>query len=356
MDNAENDNAAPEGGADSSGDFGEGIATLEQRLLDSLPKEDEDGEIKAEETATENEALPTERSAVEKAPPSSLTQKTTSPSSLFDLNGRVSLKVGDKVSADHVKELERGWLREADYTRKTQELAKVRKEAEEVLKAQEDIVKDPRNIFKFIPPQQILSAFTRQEMLAHGLHAGGVTPQVWNRFLEWYQQERGNDEPDLDGKAGSLPKADPYTQQLSEFSRRIEAMERAHQSLEEQRRTETEKRAYEEQMSSYDREVEAALKDFPAVNKRALLVEMAASDGSKTIRELAEELNSALETRFQEYLKTKTTQKQQATVKAPRGTAVPVLPKRPQTFDEADAAIAKMYGDGSLRGGVPFGG
>ena len=332
------DNAGAGSGGDA-GDFGEGTGSLEEQLLNSIPKDGE-GEPKL---GDEGAPAADPAKAVETGAAAS-----GQPVPLFDINGKMSLKAGDKISPDHVKELERGWLREADYTRKTQDLAKTRAAAQDVLKAQEEVKADPRNLFKFMQPQDVLSAFTRQEMLSHGLHAGGVSPQVWNQFLEWHKEN---------GEAGAgeaPPKADPYSQQFGEFSRRIEAMERQGTTLAEQRKADTEATAYNEQMSTYDKEVEGALKDFPAVNKRQLLVEMAASDGTKTVKELAQDLNVVLETRFQEYLKTKQGQRQQ-TVKSAKGSAVPVLKQKPKTFEEADEQIAKMYGEGSLRGSEPFG-
>lgn len=360
---AENDDNQNESNAD--GDFGEGTGSLEEQLLNSLPKEGEEDEGESDEEAGDedtegseegegsarNVSKPQVRDAAgnagRQAPASS---QAVTPQTLFDANGKLALKDGStlKVTPEIRQELERGQLRQADYTRKTQELSKVKNEAQEVLNAQAEIQKDARNLFNYFKPEQILSAFTRQEMLSHGLNAAGVKPQVWNQFLEWFKESGG----DAAG-AAALPQADLYTQQFQEYARRLDQLERQNMTREEKAKEADQQRAYEDQMSAYDKEVDGALKDFPAVKRKALLVEMASSDGSKTVRELAKALSDEKEAQFQEYLKTKTQQKKK-TVKSPRGTSVPILPKRPMTFEDADDQIAKLYGDGTISGSAPF--
>jgi hypothetical protein len=346
MEANDNAGAAPES---TSGDFGEGTGSLEQQLLDSLPK---DGEKPEDGKTDEGEAA-----AVVPAE-GGVAQVATAP--LFDINGKVSVKVGQPLTADHVKELERGWLREADYTRKTQDLAKKNSEAQTVLDAQASILKDPRNIFQHMKPEQVLSAFTRQEMLSHGLNAAGVSPQLWNQFIDWKKSGGTKAEPGEEVNGGNadakdLPKVDPHSQRLEEFSRKLEAIERRDMTRAEKEKSDREKNEAESQMSKYDAEVDAAIKDFPGLNKRLLLVELAASDGSKTIKELAQEMHGALESKFQEYLKTKTKTKEEV-IRSPKGgSSVALTRKAPKSWEEADDAIAKVYGNGQLKGGAAFG-
>lgn len=340
-----NDNAGFEASPDT-GDFGEGVGTLEEQILNSLHDEDEEGtDQETKEPAVESETKDSgQPEASSEAVP------------LFDINGKLSLKNGDKITADHLKELERGFLREADYTRKTQELAKVRAEANDILKAKEDIESDPRNLFNFIPPQKILSAFTKQEMLAHGLRAGGVSPQQWNNYITWFKKTGGRIEPLEDGEeetpptnANVPPLADPYAEKMSDMARRLEFFEKKHLTIEQQQKADAEKRAADEQIAAYDKELDDALKTYPSVDRETVLVRMAAGNGEKSIKEIAKDINDAIEKRWNDYVATKTTQKK-TTVKAPKGASVPVLMKRPRTFDDADAAIARVYGDGTLKG------
>lgn len=329
------DNAVDTSVSDT-GDFGEGVATLEEQLLNSIPKEDEVNE--PEEPTISDDAPKAVEEVKVSAPVESV--KPTEQTKLFDINGKLSLKEGAPLTSEHIKELERGWLREADYTRKTQEVAKIRNEAQQILNNQAKIQEDVRNIFEFIPPEKLLSAFTRQEMLSHGLHAGGVSPQAWNQFLEW-RKENGEESADK-----PTPSADPYAQQFETFARKLEAIERRDQTREQAIKAQEQEAAYKNQMAAYESEVNSAIAEFPAVNKRQLLVEMASSDGSKTIKELAQDLSNSLESRFQEYLKTKTAQKQ-TTIKAPKGTSVPIVKKMPKTFDEVEEHVAGLMGFGA---------
>lgn len=324
------------------GDFGAGTGSLESQLMDSIkdmPDETIEDQAGAEVTDTELTDSGSEGTPVEAAPEVEVP--------LFDAEGKFTLKVGDKLTENQIKELNRSWFRESDYTRKTQEIAQVRKEAEEILQTRDAILQDPKNLRQVFEDQHIMSAFSKPELLNLGLAGAGVAPKTWNTFLAWLKD---NDELP---RGERVPEADPYVEHLSRFERRIAQLEN-NLTAGEQKRLEAEiekQKAAEE--SQFLTEVDGALSKFPNVKKRALLVEMAASDGTKTVEQLAKALNDEIEGRFNEYLKTKTKHKE--TVGRPtKGTAVPIMRKAPESFEEAREMVAGMYGTGGLKGSESF--
>jgi len=342
----ETEGAAPEA---DSGDFGEGTGSLEEQLLNSIPEDgaEEDGAEAPEESseATASDDGGTLKVADKGTPADKSAPQVTAPKQaapLFDVNGKLSLKEGSKLTGDHIKELEKGFLRQADYTRKTQEVAKIRDEAASVIRNQEEVMKDPRNIFKYMEPSKVLSAFTKQEMMAHGLHAAGISPQVWNTFCEWFK-ENG------DVNQGSASTVDPNAQQVSEFARRLERIEEQDKTREQKAIEARQQAEYEQTMSTYDKQVDEAIAAFPDVTKRKLLVELASGDGSESIMEIAKRMQGELEDKFQKYIAAKKEVKNKAP-KSPKGGSVPIMRKQPKTWEEADAAIAGLYGDGTLKG------
>ena len=299
--------------------------SLEEQVLDYIEGQEEvDGEQADSGVVAKPAEMPTEVT------------------SLYDGDGNLAVKEGDKltVTKDMLENIEKSGLRMRDYTQKTQEVAEVRRAAQEILAAQEQINTDPRALRQYFKDEQILQAFTREEMLNYGLAAGGVPVQAWNQFLEWFKES---------GEAPiEAPRADPYVHQFGTLQRRMESIEqnltRSQQMAQEQQR----KAAYDAEMNRMGEEVDAALKDFPDVNKKDLLVLMGASDGTKSVKQLAEEWNSRLEARFNEYLGKKQEQRK-TTVKSPKGSHVPIRKKAPESWEEAGKIVSDLYGDGSMR-------
>lgn len=98
---------------------------------------DEYRALKAQEqsqTKTEETAQPTQPTTPEPTPPATETQEQP--------------KIPDKVTIDGIGELsideiKNGYLRNADYTRKTQELSQLRKQAEQAMKVYESVKQNP---------------------------------------------------------------------------------------------------------------------------------------------------------------------------------------------------------------------
>lgn len=326
-----------------TGDWGPDALELEQQLLDQTKEP-----IEGEGTPTGNEEEPpapaVENVPIQAAPP------PQSDAPLFDINGKLSVQAGQPLTAEHVKELERGWLRERDYTHKTQQVAEIRQAAQQILDASEQINQDPRALRQYFKDEHILSAFDKKEMLHYGLSSAGVTPQVWNQFLEWYREAGFQPQ-----QGGQLPSADPYVQQFGALNQRLEQMGKTLEQFqaEKQQRVEMEARAQQEsaynaEMERIGKEVDAALKNHPDVDKEDLLIEMARSDGTRSVAELAKAVQNRYEARYNAYVEKKKQVKQNAP-KPPKGQSVNIVQRAPKTFEEADALIDQAYGTGSLK-------
>ncbi len=254
---------------------------------------------------------------------------------LFDLNGKLKLKVGDKLSPEHVKEFERGWLREADYTRKTQELATQRQEYQNTTNALNQIDKDPRALRSYMPEQKILAAFQPQELLNIGLSRAGVPVQLWNEFLEYHQQNAGN----FAGQADQL-RADPYQERFSKYDNEIHSLKQTLAGYEHGKQQD----AYERQMSQLDQEVQGVIAKYPGVKREELLGRMVwDTSPGKTPETLAKAIADEKEAAQQEWLQGKELNRQKR-VTAPTGTKVPIMPQQPKTFKEAEDMIGQAYG------------
>lgn len=315
-----------------SGDWGDGALELEEQLLKNLESEDGAPDVKEDVPAKEEPAS----EPVADAP-------------LFDLDGKLSLKSGQSLSAEHIKELERGWLREKDYTQKTQQLSEMRQAAENVLQASERINKDPRALREYFKDEQILSAFDKREMLNFGLSAAGVPPKVWNQFLEWYREagyETGTSE---------VPTADPYVQQFGALEQKIGSLGKTvEQLIAERKEAEVrsqeaaQQQAYDKEMARIGSEVDNSLHKYPNVDRTELLLEMAKSDGSVPVEQLAKQVNDRYEARYNKWVDGKKQTKTTAP-KPARGQSVNIVQRSPKTFDEADALIDQVYGTGALK-------
>ena len=336
----------------TSGDFGNGTGSLEEQLMDSIKDRPEDAVEDQADAEDETDVKPEGEDNVDEDTKitegeDDSTSDEASDVPMFDVDGKLTLKAGEVLNAEHIKELERGFLRESDYTRKTQEVAQVRKEAEEILGIRDAIMENPQNLRQVLEDQQIVSAFSKPELLNLGLSAAGVPPDTWNTFLTWMKE---NDELP---RGQEVPRSDPNVETLSKVERRIAQLEQNLTAGEQKRlEAETEKQEAAEKQN-FNTEVDEVLTNYPNLKKRALLVEMAAGDDSRTIAEIAKSLNKELEQHYKDYIKTKTKHRTTA-MKPAKGSAVPVMKKAPQTFDEAKSMVAELYGDGGRRGSEAF--
>lgn len=323
----------------TSGDFGEGIGEMEEELLAKL-NEPEATET-PDETATEGKVEAKVETPVTAAP-----EVPAQDAPSVEINKSLSFKAGVAPTVDQIKALEnefqRAGFREADYTKKTQEVAEVRKQAEEVLRAEQLINQDARNLRQYFDTKHILSAFTPQEMLNYGLAAAKVSPNVWNQFLEWHKEAGFPQE--------GAPQANPHIEQLSAFEQKLARQEQIINQFQQEREQRAAMEIQNKQKEAYDKEVariegdmKSALDEFKDVNERRLIVEMAASDGTKSWKELAKSLHDEKEAAKTEWLNRKQETKQNAP-KPSKGQPVNIVQRQPKNFEEADALIEQVYG------------
>lgn len=330
-------------------DFGEGTLELEQQLLQSLDKaegaqlevEDKPSEEPVVEEPQEAEIAPEEKVEA----PKEDVATPSEPVQIFDSEGNLSLKAGVQLSDEHIKELERGFLRQADYTRKTQEIAKIRDTANEILSAKEAIDADPTQLRQFFDDKQILSAFNELELLNIGLSAAKVPVEAWNTFKEWYREAGFNQ---------NLPTAQPHIQELSQLRKEISGVGKTVQELKAERERlqqaeleRTQKEAAEKAFKAIDDEVNSELakyqkSEFP-IEKEDLLVEMVKSNGTKSVADLAKGLHDRYAQRFSKYIQNKQTIKQK-TVKPIKGQPVKIETKRPTNWEDAEGMVDRLFG------------
>jgi hypothetical protein len=336
-----------------TGDFGEGTLELEQKILNDISTPADD------KTTPEGEAVttaPIDAGKVENVPVADATKPVTPPTAIdanaptFDLDGKLSLKAGQPLTIENIKELEKGFLRQRDYTQKTQQVAEVRQAAEEVLTARDQIVQNPMALREHFDDKHILSAFTREEMLNYGLAAAGVPVQAWNQFIEWSKESGYTPE---NGK--TLPNANPYVhqftsmnQQMNQLGKTVQTLIAERDSFKEQQTIKEREDAVNAEYKRLDGIVGDALKEFPDVEKNDLLIKMASTDGLKTPRDLAKEINDGYERRFNAYVEKKTKTRDTAP-KTIKGQSVNIVHRQPKTFAEAEELVDQAYGNGSLK-------
>lgn len=253
--------------------------------------------------------------------------------SVFELTKGMSLKVGDKVTPEHIKEFQRAALRESDYTRKTQELAQVRGQAQEVLQVRDAVLNDPRALRQHLEDDHILQAFHPNELLVAGLQASKIPPQVWNQFLEDYQQTNGKQ------PGASEWQANPMARELHQTKAELARVNSRLQNWEQTNQRSAEDRANHEARTQLKSEVEAAAKKFQDVTEEEILEAIAAGrqgNAEQIAKRISDRYSERISKRDQTLLEQKKRQKNAA----PKGTSVPVLPNRPKTWEDAGSAAA----------------
>lgn len=288
----------------------------EEKLLDALGEENADEEVGGEEVGEEE-------------------TPDVKPVATFDSDGKFSLKEGDKLTSEHIKEIERSFFREGDYTKKTQEIAEMKKAAQDILAGHDEVLKNPQSLRQYFEDKHILSAFTRKEMLDYGLAAAGVPVPTWNKFCKWLKDE------DIEGP--QAPEADPYVQQFGNLNKKLQTLETGLSKFQREQIEAKRQEAYDKEMKKMDDNVADALKEYSDVDRKDLLAMMAASDGTKTVKQLAKDCHDRLEARFNEFLAKKKANRKN-TVKPPKGTSVPLMSKSPKGWDEAEKMLEEVYG------------
>lgn len=251
----------------------------------------------------------------------------------FELSKDVSLKVGDALTAEHLKALEDGALRMKDYTQKTQALSEQQREVQEVLQARDAIAEDPRALFNYVEPKHVIQAFPVDQLLVYSLQQKGIDPNAWNSFLEAHQAEGG--------EVGQGWQAKPYAGELEELKHQLHKVTQDFTNYRQQQSNTAAQQTEKQQMHSLESEVADAVKGNQAgITREDVLKEMATGD-DRDAAAIVKELTRRYDQRYNAYVKTKQEQRRH-TAKQPRGHRVPVMPKAPKTFDDANQTIERL--------------
>lgn len=230
----------------------------------------------------------------------------------FDLGNGLNLKVGDKITSQHLHELNRGYQREAEFTRKCQELAPIRDQANEILQNFNHVIQseftNPALIFNYMTPEHAIRG-----LAAIGLD---IDPELLKSigYGNSYQSRPHQ---------GHQGQVDPYVQrELAE-----------HRAWREQQ----EKEKY---TSALDAEVRAEIADIknPKIQKNLWrnILTAALYSPQKSIRQIAIEERQALREQFESVVKAKKSTRERGRVGRTTGSSRPVTSKRPDTWEAAD--------------------
>lgn len=268
-----------------------------------------------------------------------LNEGQVDPESMVEIAKGMALKAGDKLTADHINQLKRGAYREADYTRKTQELAQARNQANEVLQAREAVLNNPQALRQFLQDEHILKAFHPNELLVNGLQAAGIPPDVWNKFLDEYQ-----------GAYGAQPQANnwqanPLAKDIHTTRAEIQKLQARLQNFEVGQQRGAQERAEHEARVALQNEVKEAVTKFKDVTEEEIL-EAIAAGRQGTADQIAAMISKRYSQRISQRDQALLEQKKRQQPTAPKGTSVPVLPKRPTTWDEASTAASAFISGG----------
>ena len=255
------------------------------------------------------------------------TQPVEDEESAFEIAKGIALKTGMPLTEQHLDEIRKGFMKFSDYTRKTQELSALRQEANQTLTARDEILQDPKALRKYVKDEWIMQAFNPQELLVNALTQNQVPPELWNQFLEQWQQSGG--------QSNDAWKADPWAQKFEGLNKQITSLQSKLQQREQAEMKAREEAEKNKQFSELRKEIDEAVKGEPGVTAKEILFKLAYEDvGHLTIKQLvkriAKEKDDFIQQRS-EALK----QKNLNSPKPPKGGTIPIMPKAPKTFDEA---------------------
>jgi len=258
----------------------------------------------------------------------------------FELSKNMSLKLGDKITAEHLKELERSFLRESDYTKKTQQIAEQREQSLDIINAHEQIMKDPRALRHHYSDQLLLSAFHPHDLLVNGLKINNIPANEWNEFIEWKKEL---------GEPVQSKQIDPYAQQFGVFQNKISQIESTLNKIHYDKIKQEQDIVYNQQLQTLESEIDSALSKYPNVEKHHLLVELASNKSleNMAIEDIAKQMNvkvqSMIDDKYNNYINN-LKDKQKQKVQKPSGNSIPLESRPSKTFDEVNQRLSSVFG------------
>ena len=192
--------------------------------------------------------------------------------------------------------MQKGYLREADYTRKTQELSQMRQQATEVLEARDLVEQNPQALRQFLSDEHILKAFSPQELLVAGLSMNGVDPNAWNQFLKEFQENGG-------AIVNQNWRADPHAPVLGSLQKQVGLLTNKLTTFEKAQLARESNEKNQREMRALSNEVDEVLKKYPGVHKEEVLLRMLPETNTMTTEQIAKSIKAQKDSDFQNYIK-----------------------------------------------------
>jgi hypothetical protein len=243
----------------------------------------------------------------------------------FDLGNGVSLKVGDKVTPQHLDVLSRGHMMQSEFTKKCQEVAQIRQEAEQAINSFNQVVSNevsnPALLFQHVTPQHAIRA-----LAAIGYD---VDPRVLNEMGRGssYQGKQQH----VQGQGNGYNQLDPS------LARGLQSF----QAWQEQQKQ-------EQLTKSIDAEVRAQIQDVKndKIQKqmyKEILVELAINQ-DKPISMIAREVRQSIKDRYSNLFASKKQARIGSQTSRTSGSSRPLSAALPSTFDEAERSARGRLG------------
>jgi len=218
--------------------------------------------------------------------------------------------------------IEKGALRVADYTKKTQQIAKAEKWYNNL---HQSMLKDPKLFLKYFPPSYL-------EYVLGGAKRSAQPDQsrADDIDLSKFDEHSQGVVKSLLGKISNLE------QTIKQYDNRFGEVENWVSS--------SETRKIESELES---EVNAALKKYPSLNdeyNKSLIYTQIAKNGELSAMDIAARLDKMKKASWSN--KVTTTQKNAQTKVVGAGRSSPPVPKAPKTYEEADKLINQRLGIG----------
>lgn len=238
----------------------------------------------------------------------------------LDLGNGISLKVGDKITAQHVHELSRGHMMQAEFTKKCQEVAQIRHEAEQTLNTFSQVVSNevsnPALLFQHITPEHAIRA-----LAAVGYD---VDPRVLQQMGHGPSYQRQQQQV-------GYQSIDPN------LARGLQSFQEWQKQQEQQQLTQ-----------SIDAEVKSQIADVKndkIKNQmyKEILVELAINQ-NKPIPLIAREVRQSIKDRYAGIFTGKRLARKGSQIGRTSGSSRPISPNLPKTFEEAERSARGRLG------------
>ena len=242
----------------------------------------------------------------------------------FELGNGLALKAGDKITPQHIHELQRGFQREAVFTQKCQEVAQVREQANGVIQTFNQVVANehtqPALLFNHVTPEHAIRA-----LAAIGLD---VDPNLLKEigYGSSYRNQGGQNPQ---GQNQQFAPIDPQIQRgLEEFGKW------------------TKQNNTKQLIDSIDTEVNSYVQDIKDdqlkhLLRRNILVGIAANP-NKEIRDIAMDERRFLKERFSKTISAK--KGQRVPIGRKSGSSRPVGAKAPDSWEAAERSARGRMG------------